>query len=127
MNHDKQPQRFNAAQSAGSLATAGMPPLPQPSFTRWVWKLLQRDTDAHREITEEFKVDQLKRQMIAAMEPFMFAMSRRDMQIYLRVLSATRCDSLRHLRFEYFDMLCRMLTESAAMEHLLQVDALLDL
>ena len=101
-------------------------PVERIGFAGWLHKLVHADSAVRREVEEEARLDGLKRKMIGVLEPFLFNMCRRDMQLYLRVLAAERCGALRQLRFEYFDLLCRMLTEGEAMEHLLEVDALLD-
>jgi hypothetical protein len=109
-------------------APSALPPSPaeRVGFARWLQKLVQMDGAARREVEEEARLESLKRLMIGVLDPFLFHMCRRDMQLYLRVLAAEQSNAVRQLRFEYFDLLCRMLSEGEAMEHLLHVDALLD-
>ena len=111
------------AQVSSAVPTS---PVGRIGFARWLHKLLQMDGAARREVEEEARLESLKRLMIGVLDPFLSHMCRRDMQLYLRVLAAEQSHSLSQLRFEYFDLLCRKLSEGKAMEHLLHVDALLD-
>ncbi|MCV0441273.1 MAG: hypothetical protein K5880_21985 [Hydrogenophaga sp.] len=104
-------------------AKAVQAPVQRICFTGWLQRLLRTEGAAHREVMEEGRLEQLKRQMVNVLEPHMLHMSRRDMQLYLRVLAAEQREALRELRFEYFDLLCRMASEVEAMEHLVDLDA----
>lgn len=114
------------SRSIPTPSTVPPPPVERICFARWLHKLVQMDGAARREVEEEARLERLKRLMIGVLNPFLFQMCRRDLQLYLRVLAAEQSNALRQLRFEYFDLLCRMLSEGEAMEHLLRVDALLD-
>lgn len=114
------------SQTAQESSTVPTPPVERIGFARWLQKLVQMDGAARREVEEEARLESLKRLMIGVLDPFLFHMGRRDMQLYLRVLAAERSDAVRQLRFEYFDLLCRKLSEGEAMEHLLHGFAVLD-
>ncbi|MGE0349711.1 hypothetical protein [Hydrogenophaga sp.] len=101
-------------------------PVQRICFSGWLHRLLRTEGAAHREVMEEARLEQLKRQMVSVLEPYMLHMSRRDMQLYLRVLAAEQREALRELRFAYFDLLCRMASEVEAMEHLIDLDTRLD-
>ncbi len=120
-------QKHNrSSRTVQESSTAPTPPVERIGFARWLHKLVQMDGAARDEVEEEVRLESLKRLMIGVLDPFVFHMCRRDMQLYLRVLAVEHSNAVRQLRFEYFDLLCRMLSEGEAMEHLLRVDALLD-
>jgi hypothetical protein len=50
-------------------------------------------------------------------------MSGRDQRLYHRLVQSESLDALRHLRFECFDLMCRLLGEGTARTHQVRIDA----
>lgn len=99
--------------------------IQRSSFGEWLRKLAYKQGAAHGEVLDEIKREELKRRMAGLLGHLVVQMSRRDLRMYLRILSADHTGTLRELRFEYFDLLCRKLGETVALEHLREFDAVL--
>lgn len=99
--------------------------IQRSSFGEWLRKLAHKPGTARGEVLDEIKREELKRRMASLLGHLVVKMSRRDLRLYLRILSAEHIGTLRDLRFEYFDLLCRKLGETVALDHLREFDAVL--
>ena len=116
-----QPTRFIAK------ADSGFDNEPRRSgFQQWLRKLTNRDSLAGRQVADEFKLAGLKRHMTGNLNLRFIDMSHRDVKIFLRVLSAADVVTIRAMRFEYFDLMCRQQGEAMAACRLREFDALLN-
>lgn len=73
-------------------------------------------------LSEADRLAALQRFLAEAFEGRWARMSRRDQHLYTMFLRATSLRPLRALRFECFDLMCRLLGEGAARAHQLRID-----
>lgn len=85
---------------------------------------------AHRSLTppaenQNVVLARAKRAMLSDLTIHMNAMARQDVRTYVRLLAVSDMTALRHLRFAYFDVLCRFESEQAALCKLRTIDGML--
>lgn len=94
-------------------------------FREWLRKITSGDDSSMRLACEQVRLEQIKKLLEAMLGGHMVSMSRRDLRLYLKVISASRLATVRDMRFECFDLLCRKISEPVAVRKLREVDALL--
>lgn len=94
------------------------------AFQRWLrrWSGATPATPAHPRRGEErlAAARALIQDALAVASP---RMGSRDLRVYLRLLSEPSLSSLRRLRFDCFDLMCRHLSEAEAVRRLRHLDA----
>lgn len=94
-------------------------------FREWLRKITSGDDSSMRLACEQVRLEQIKKLMESMLGAHLVGMSRRDLRLYLKVISASRLVTVRDMRFECFDLLCRKISEPVAVRKLREVDALL--
>jgi hypothetical protein len=94
-------------------------------FRDWLRKITATDLGTTAQAREQVRLEALKKLLGSLLTHRVATLSRRDLRLYLRLMSASRLETLRDLRFECFDLLCRTISEPVAVRRLDEMDALL--
>jgi class 3 adenylate cyclase len=94
-------------------------------FRDWLRRITATDHGATAVPREQVRLEALKKLLGSQLTHRVATLSQRDLRLYLRLMSASRLETLRDLRFECFDLLCRTISESVAVRQLGELDALL--
>lgn len=110
-------QVFHSTRSPNSSFNTG--------FREWLRKITSHSDDATKLACEQLKLTQVKQMVCDLLGGHVSGMSARDLRVYLRIVLASRIDSVRDVRFECFDLMCRKLSEPVAVRQLQQLDLLI--
>lgn len=104
-------------------------PAPEQSrfntgFREWLRKITSTDQGTTEVAGEQVRLEALKKLLGGLLAHRLAHLSQRDLRLYLRLMSASRLATLRDLRFECFDLLCRTISEPVAVRRLGEMDAL---
>lgn len=110
-------QLQNSARQVNSTLNTG--------FREWLRKITSNEHSSMQVACEQIRLEQLKRLLGTMLGAHIAAMSRRDLRLYLKVISASQLDTIRDMRFECFDLMCRKISEPVAVQKLREMDALL--
>lgn len=94
-------------------------------FREWLRKITSNEHSSVQVACEQIRLEQLKRLLGTMLGAHMAGMSCRDLRLYLKVISASQLDTVRDMRFECFDLMCRKISEPVAVQKLREMDALL--
>lgn len=98
----------------------------KPRFGLVAWLLQHRLPLALRAVSPPDRTDRLlalQRLLTAAFQDCGARMSGRDRRLYQQLVHSESLDTIRHLRFECFDLMCRLLGEGVARARQPQIDA----
>lgn len=107
-------------------ATTSDPSRFNTGFREWLRKITATDQGTTAQAREQVRMEAVKKLLGDLLTHRVPHLSRRDLRLYLRLMSASRAENLRDLRFECFDLLCRTISEPVAVRRLGEMDALLD-
>ena len=94
-------------------------------FREWLKKITYGDNGSVKLACEHIRLEQIRKIVKSILSAHLVGMSSRDLRLYLRVISASRLTTVRELRFECFDLMCRKISEPVAVRKLREMDALL--
>ncbi|MBX3611330.1 MAG: hypothetical protein KF871_15665 [Hydrogenophaga sp.] len=98
-----------------------------PSATRILERLWRRvrgtKTPMKNAHAEPARLAQLQRFLTTEFQDHCAVMSGRDHLLYLRLTQSASLETIRRLRFECFDLMCRLLGEGAARARQPRIDA----
>lgn len=94
-------------------------------FREWLRKITSPTADAALLAREQLVLEQVKKSVADLLATHVPDMSSRDLRLYLRIISSPQLASIRELRFECFDLMCRKIGEQAAVRKLQSLDALM--
>jgi hypothetical protein len=111
------PDQGHATRTSNSAFNTG--------FREWLRKITSTTDDATRLACEQLRLEEVKKMVGELLGAYVSDMSARDLRVYLRIVLASRIDSVRELRFECFDLMCRKISEQVAVRQLQQLDNLI--
>jgi hypothetical protein len=91
----------------------------------WLRKISRGESSSVQLAREHMQLAQIRRLVRSMLGAHLVGMSSRDLKLYLRVISASRLATVREMRFECFDLMCRKISEPVAVRKLQEMDALL--
>lgn len=94
-------------------------------FREWLRKITATTDDATKLACEQLRLEQVKKMIGDLLGAHVSNMSARDLRVYLRIVLAAEIDSVREVRFECFDLMCRKISEPVAVRQLQQLDSLI--
>lgn len=94
-------------------------------FREWLRKITSNEHSSMQVACEHIRLEKLKKLLGSMLGAHITDMSRRDLRLYLKIISASQLDTIRDLRFECFDLMCRKISEPVAAQKLREMDALL--
>lgn len=94
-------------------------------FREWLRKITSTTDDATKLAFEQLRLEQVKKMVGDLLGAHVSNMSARDLRVYLRIVLASEIDSVREVRFECFDLMCRKISEQVAVRQLQQLDSLI--
>lgn len=94
-------------------------------FREWLKKITYGDNGSVKLACEHVRLEQISKMLQGMLSAHLVGMSSRDLRLYLRVISASRLVTVRDMRFECFDLMCRKISEPVAVRKLREMDALL--
>lgn len=94
-------------------------------FREWLRKITATTDDATKLACEQLRLEQVKKMIGDLLGAHVSDMSARDLRVYLRIVLASEIDSVREVRFECFDLMCRKISEPVAVRQLHQLDSLI--
>lgn len=94
-------------------------------FREWLRKITSPTSDAALLAVEQIRLEQAKKLIGDLLGAHVAGMSARDLRLYLRIISTSQLASLRDVRFECFDLMCRKISEQVAVRKLQELDALI--
>lgn len=119
---------FNNTVSAASHTAHSIKP-PNSTFNtgfrEWLRKITTTTDDATKLACEQLRLEQVKKMIGDLLGAHVSDMSARDLRVYLRIVLASEIDSVREVRFECFDLMCRKISEPVAVRQLQQLDSLI--
>lgn len=98
---------------------------PNTSFREWLRRITSSEHESMRVAFEHIRLERLKKLLGTMLGAHITDMSHRDLRLYLKVISASQIATIRDLRFECFDLMCRKISEPVAVQKLREMDALL--
>ncbi len=135
MTHQHQDQPRRAHRLLAQPSFSHFDPLPgsarqgnsafNTGFREWLKRITSSEHGSMQVACEHIRLEQLKRLLGSIFGAHMAGMSRRDLRLYLKVISASQLSTIRDMRFECFDMMCRKISEPVAVQKLREMDALL--
>lgn len=93
-------------------------------FREWLRKITSNTNDATVPACEQIRLEQVKKLIGEWLGAHVVGMSNRDQRLYFRIISASHITTIREARFECFDLMCRMISERAAVQKLQELDRL---
>lgn len=127
----KQPARHPRRTNAPTSAVQAFHTTKNPSsdfntgFREWLRKITSGTHDAHQQACEQLRLEQVKKMVGDLLGAHVSNMSARDLRVYLRIVLASQLHSVREVRFECFDLMCRKISEPVAVRQLQQLDKLI--
>jgi hypothetical protein len=123
----RNPWRTNALPSAAhpSHSTKAANSAFNTGFREWLRKITSTTDDATQLACEQLRLEQVKKMIGDLLGAHVSDMSARDLRVYLRIVLASQIDSVREVRFECFDLMCRKISEQVAVRQLQQLDNLI--
>ncbi|MBA4214579.1 MAG: hypothetical protein C0449_16020 [Polaromonas sp.] len=94
-------------------------------FREWLRKVTSTTDDATKLACEQLRLEQVKKLIGDLLGAHVSDMSARDLRVYLRIVLASQIDSIREVRFECFDLMCRKISEPVAVRQLQTLDTLI--
>lgn len=94
-------------------------------FREWLRKITSTDHGSVQVACEAVRLEHIRSILESMLRVHVVSMSRRDLRLYLKVISASRLATVREMRFDCFDLLCRKISEPVAVRKLREIDALL--
>lgn len=94
-------------------------------FRAWLRKMTSTTDGAALRAGDRHKLAQAKKLVCGLLGEQVSGMSPRDLRVYMRVVHASEMASVREVRFECFDLMCRKLSELVAVRHMQQLDILM--
>lgn len=124
------PARKNAPPSFEHFDHLSMTPAAANStfntgFREWLRKITSPSSDAGLLACEQIRIEQVKKLIGELLGSLVSGMSARDLRLYLRIMSTSQLASIREVRFECFDLMCRKISEPVAVRKLQELDALI--
>ncbi|MFP8833757.1 hypothetical protein ACLIJR_05750 [Hydrogenophaga sp. XSHU_21] len=104
----------------GSLSRLDGPP---SVVGRWFKRWLAQERPPHGSLSELRRLQAIRRLIATDLAAHLQALSGRDQRLYACLTGTDSLHTVRHLRFELFDLLCRRLGEGAAVVRLKEIDA----
>lgn len=95
-------------------------------FREWLRKITSSEHSPTQVACEHIRLEQLKKLLGSMLGAHIVSMSRRDLRLYLKIISASHLATIHDLRFECFDLMCRKISEPVAVQKLREMDALLN-
>lgn len=95
-------------------------------FREWLRKITSPATDAAVLAGEQVRLEQVKKLIGDLLGTHVAGMSPRDLRLYLRIISTSHLASIREMRFECFDLMCRKISEPVAVRKLQELDGLVE-
>lgn len=122
--------RLRSLPRFGEFDEMNKSPAPEHSrfntgFREWLRKITSTDQGTTAVAGEQVRLEALKKLLGGLLTHRVAHLSQRDLRLYLRLMSASRLATLRDLRFECFDLLCRTISEPVAVGRLSEMDELL--
>jgi hypothetical protein len=119
--------RNNALPSAAHSAHSTKAPNSafNTGFREWLRKITSTTDNATQLACEQLRLEQVKKMIGDLLGSHVSDMSARDLRVYLRIVLASHLDSVREVRFECFDLMCRKISEQVAVRQLQQLDNLI--
>ncbi len=126
--HPRNPGRTNALPSDAHSSQSTKAPNSafNTGFREWLRKITSTTDDATKLACEQMRLEQVKKMIGELLGAHVTDMSARDLRVYLRIVLASQLDSVREVRFECFDLMCRKISEQVAVRQLQQLDDLID-
>ncbi len=94
-------------------------------FREWLRKITSTPDDATKLACEQLRLEQVKKLVADLLGAHVSDMSARDLRVYLRIVMASQIESVREVRFECFDLMCRKISEQVAVRQLQHLDNLI--
>lgn len=91
----------------------------------WLRKITSIPDGAALRAGDQLKLAQAKKLVCDLLGNQVSGMSPRDLRVYMRIVHASEMTSVREVRFECFDLMCRKLSELVAVRHMQQLDILI--
>jgi hypothetical protein len=107
----------DAAKPANSAFNTG--------FREWLRKITSTATESSSLACEQIRLEHVKKLIGDLLGAHVESMSRRDLSLYLRMVSASQINTIREARFECFDLMCRTISEQMAVRKIQELDALM--
>jgi hypothetical protein len=122
-------RRMNAVPSFERLDQGAISARAQNSafntgFREWLRKITSSTNDATSLAFEQIRLEQVKKLIGDLLGNHVAGMSSRDQRLYFRIISASQMAIIREARFECFDLMCRKISEQAAVQKLQELDRL---
>ncbi|MBX3611495.1 MAG: hypothetical protein KF871_16500 [Hydrogenophaga sp.] len=73
--------------------------------------------------SEHLRVLAIRRLVASDLDPHRHQLSQRDTRLYQCLTSTSSLETVRHLRFDLFDLLCRRMGEGIAVVRIKEIDA----
>jgi hypothetical protein len=89
---------------------------------RWVRRWSGAEGGSRRSLSDQRRLLAIRRLVITDLEHHSATFSRRDLRLYLCLISAPSLLIVQRLRFDLFDLLCRQIGEGAATVRLQEID-----
>ena len=93
-------------------------------FREWLRRITSPASGSTSQACEQIRLEHAKKLIGDLLGTHVEAMSRRDMSLYLRMVSASQINTIREARFECFDLMCRTINELTAVRKIQELDAL---
>jgi hypothetical protein len=120
----KKAYRPDAQAQAPKKRGQGARPAAGAAWVHWLrHRLGRRSQPVAAPAQEPDRLHALRHFLATEFEGRRTHMSGRDQRLYHRLVQSESLDALRHLRFECFDLMCRLLGEGTARTHQVRIDA----
>ncbi len=124
MNPQRQTHRPHHAPAHRPRGNAVQEAEPSAStLQRWMRRWSDAGRGLRRPLNEQRRLLAIRRLVIIDLEHHSAAFTRRDLRLYLCLISAPSLATVQRLRFDLFDLLCRQIGEGAATVRLHEIDA----